>query len=81
MIHATEGDVYVGQVFVGQHPSVAGAIEAAVEVRPEARRRGLASAAYDWAEELFGQRLAPADSHTPLAAAMWRNRRVERVAG
>lgn len=51
------------------------ALEGAVEVDPGFRRQGLASALYDWAEQLTGLRFKPAPEHTEAAAAFWKHRR------
>lgn len=50
-------------------------LEGAIEVDPRFRRRGIASAMYDWAEDLSGLKFAPASSHTDDAKAFWKARR------
>jgi GNAT superfamily N-acetyltransferase len=50
-------------------------LEGAIEVDPGYRRQGLASAMYDWAEDLSGLKFAPASSHTNDAEAFWSARR------
>ncbi|AEM88850.1 GNAT family N-acetyltransferase [Streptomyces violaceusniger] len=73
LIHAltTDGGVYVGMVFFGPHPAWAGRLEGAPEVHPDYRRRGICRALYDWAAELGGAPMAPADTHSDDAAAFW----------
>lgn len=58
-----------GTVFYA--PRSGARIEGAVEVRPDSRRKGLASAMYEKIEELTGKKMTPAPSHTPGAAALW----------
>lgn len=74
-IHAiTDDGRYVGQVYFGTHPSVPGRLEGAPQVHPDHRRRGIASAMYDYASEIGKAPMAPADQHTDDAAAFWRSR-------
>lgn len=83
MMHAVSHDgQYLGKTFFGNHPTVPGHLEGAFEVHPEHRRKGIASAMYDWAEELGGKPMAPADSHSDYAEAFWkaRNARTASVA-
>lgn len=75
-IHAvTREGQYVGTTYVGDHPSRPGALEGVPEVHPHYRRRGLASAMYDYASELDGKPMAPSDRHTDDAASFWNARR------
>jgi hypothetical protein len=74
-IHAITPDgQYVGQVYFGEHPSQPGRLEGAPQVRMDHRRRGIASAMYDYASEIGKAPMAPADSHTDDAAAFWKAR-------
>lgn len=75
MIHAVSHDgQYLGNTFFGDHPTVPGHLEGAFEVNPQHRRKGIASAMYDYAEELHGKPMAPADKHSDYAAAFWKAR-------
>lgn len=67
-----EAGKVVGDVFYGRRGD--GRLEAAVEVAPEARRKGIASAMYDAIESATGEKLAPAEQHSEYAAALWRKR-------
>jgi hypothetical protein len=51
------------------------ALEGAIEVDPGFRRQGIATALYDWGEQLTGLKFVPAPSHTPAAAAFWKHRK------
>ena len=64
----------VGLVFYGKNHHGDTTMEGALEVDPNYRRRGLATAMYDWGEELTGLPFAPAKGHTSDAAAFWRAR-------
>lgn len=50
-------------------------LEGAVEVDPRFRRKGIATAMYNWGEELSGLKFAPASSHTDAAEAFWQARK------
>jgi len=50
-------------------------LEGAIEVDPRFRRKGLATAMYDWGEQLSGLKFAPASSHTDAAEAFWQARK------
>lgn len=50
-------------------------LEGAVEVDPNFRRQGLATAMYVWAEQLSGRKFRPATSHTDAAEAFWRQKK------
>lgn len=68
---APNGEV-AGDLFYGREPShEPDVIKGAVEVNPDYRRRGLATAMYSWAEQISGMVFAPDTPHTPLAAVLW----------
>lgn len=71
----SEGEVVVGNLFYGpwNDDPKSEHLEGAVEVHPQYRRQGIASALYAWAEHLSGKVFAPASSHTPYAEALWSN--------
>ncbi len=75
-MHAVTGDgQYVGAMYFGEHPTCPGAMEGVPEVHPDHRRRGIATAMYDYATELDGRPMVPSDSPSDDAAAFWRARR------
>jgi GNAT superfamily N-acetyltransferase len=45
-----------------------------VEVHPDFRKKGLATAMYDFAEEAFGLRVIPGSFQTPLGKAFFKKR-------
>jgi GNAT superfamily N-acetyltransferase len=66
----------VGTVFYGPwNTEDSTRLEGAIEVDPNFRRKGLASAMYDWGEQLSGLKFAPASSHTDAAEAFWQARK------
>lgn len=74
-ITVLDGDQVVGDLFFGENPELGiGLLEGAVEVHPDYRRQGIATAMYDWAESEVGMPFAPSKNHTPLAAAFWEDR-------
>lgn len=74
-IYASHNGEYVGHVFFGPHPTWPDHTEGAVEVVPQHRRRGVASAMYDYAAHVSGKPMAPADRHSDEAEQFWRHRR------
>lgn len=46
---------------------------AAIDVRPDKRRMGIASNIYEWIEKLTGYKLHPESKHSPSAEALWNN--------
>lgn len=46
-------------------------LEGAIEVHPKFRRQGLASAMYQWAEQLSGKKFKPGEGHTNDAEKFW----------
>jgi len=68
---ATLGDEVVASLFYGKNSPADVTLEGAIEVHPEHRRKGLATAMYSWAEKLSGMKMAPAAQHTKDAAAFW----------
>jgi len=72
-IHALtdDGARYLGCVYFGAHPQRPGCQEGAPRVHPDYRRRGICRALYDWAAELGGAPMAPAETHSADAAAFW----------
>lgn len=81
-IHAvTHSGQYIGSAYTGDHPSRPGHLEGSPEVHPGHRRRGVGTAMYDFAAELHGKPMAPADSHTSHAAAFWQARTATTPAG
>lgn len=74
-LHAVTHDgQYIGETFFGDHPTRPDHLEGAPEVHPGYRRKGVGSAMYDYASELHGKPLAPAESHTDDAAGLWQSR-------
>lgn len=74
-IHAVTHDGrYIGETYFGDHPTRPGHLEGAPEVHPGYRRKGVGSAMYDYASELHGKPMAPAESHTEDAAGLWQSR-------
>lgn len=66
----------VGDTFYGPWNGrrSANALEGAVEVHPDYRRQGVASAMYDKIEAMTGLKMKAAPTHTPLAEAFWESR-------
>lgn len=66
-------ELVVGNLFYGpwNGDPTQEALEGAVEVAPDHRRRGLATAMYSWAERLSGKKFRPASSNTDAAKALW----------
>lgn len=72
-----DGERVVGDLFYGPwnaDPAETD-LEGAVEIDPEFRRRGLATAMYAWAERLSGKKFRPATSHTDAAEAFWKQKK------
>jgi GNAT superfamily N-acetyltransferase len=79
-IFVTLGSLVVASCYFGPHGtnSASAFMEGAPEVHPAHRRKGIASAIYDWIEEISGKKVAPADSNSADAAALWRSRTAAR---
>jgi hypothetical protein len=65
----------VALVFYGKENHDDTQMEGAVEVDPNFRRQGLATAMYNWGEELSGIEFRPAAAHTNDAEAFWQARK------
>jgi GNAT superfamily N-acetyltransferase len=75
-VPSDDGERVVGDLFYGPwngDPSEKD-FEGAIEVDPEFRRQGLATAMYAWAERISGQKFRPATSHTDAAEALWKQK-------
>lgn len=48
-------------------------MKAAIDVRPDKRRTGIASNIYQWIEKLTGEKLYPDTPHSKSAEALWNN--------
>ena len=62
----------VGNIFFSRRED--GKLEAAVEVAPSARRKGVATAMYDAVEAARGEKLVPAEKQSNYAKAFWSSR-------
>ncbi|HUM42181.1 MAG TPA: hypothetical protein PKI14_04455 [Fervidobacterium sp.] len=71
--HPTNAPEPVGEFqFVDDHPSAPGSLYPMLsEVHPEHRNKGLASAAYKYAEEVFKKPIVPSHSQTRDARLLW----------
>lgn len=71
--HAYGGGDLVGEFqFVGDHPANPNMLTPMLsEVDPEHRRKGLASAAYQYAEKTFGKKIGRSPSQTLDAKKLW----------
>ncbi len=63
---------FIGDLFVVHEPD--GWVAYGVNVYPEHRRRGVATAMYDYAEELLGVKLRQSTSQTDDGKAFWAHR-------
>lgn len=70
-IYALDGGKVVGDVFFGRPTQTSDWIEAAVQVHPDYRRRGIASAMYQMAERETGLKMKPSPGHSDLAEKLW----------
>lgn len=71
-MYVTKDDQVVATNFFGYFDDQAGeTIECAPHVTGTARRRGIATAMYQWAEEVSGRPAAPADRHSEDADGLW----------
>lgn len=69
MIYALSEGSVVGTLFFGLTGN--GESMGAVDVAPTHRRKGVASAMYEWAEELSGTRMVPDTPHSNDASGFW----------
>lgn len=65
-----DGNV-IGDLFFGKNDD---RMEGSVEVRPENRRKGIATALYNIGEEITGNKFSPSLPHSADAAAFWERR-------
>lgn len=65
----------VASCYFGPHDTTdPSRVEGAVQVHPHHRRKGIASAMYDWIEQITGKPMAPGRGHSPDAEQFWRSR-------
>lgn len=79
VLHGTAGDIkliatdpngtVIADLFAGD---INGKVEASVEVHPQWRRKGIATALYKLAERVKGKSLTPSLPHSPDAEAFWK---------
>jgi len=61
----------VGELFFGLEYENDETIKGAVEVHPDYRRKGIATAMYSWGEDLTGKEFSPENNHTDAAESLW----------
>ena len=74
----SNGDV-IGTLYAGEHSD--GKMVGSVEVRPDYRRKGVATEMYNYMEEVTGKKLKPAKKNSEDAQAFWsdRNKKVTKI--
>ena len=70
-IISVDGDRVIGSLFYGKENPSDKTLKGAIEVRPEYRRQGIATALYVWAEQISGLKFQPDEPHTEAASALW----------
>ena len=74
MYAVSQSGEVVGKMVYGDHTVHSGHLEQAFEVHPEHRRKGIASALLDKAEEIEGKTFKPSLPHTDRSEAFWQAR-------
>jgi ribosomal protein S18 acetylase RimI-like enzyme len=73
-VTVVDGNLVIGSLSFGPHMLCGGALEGSVTVHPNYRRRGMATAMYDLAEELTCLKFEPAVSQSLRGEAFWKAR-------